>query len=117
MGERWPKFSEEWYWEALVDAKPFRSVYEEQTNSRQPLISKLQSSKNLSQTPREQCELEGRVREGRERDGPGQEVVLHGLKSCPELNGRRGRVLPLSGPGAPNTSLPAAVSLSGLLGT
>lgn len=59
------QFSEEWYWEQLVDNKPFRSVYEEQ-----PLISK--RSKNLSQTPREKCELEGRVREGLERDGPGQ---------------------------------------------
>ena len=28
-------------------------------------------------------------------------MLLHSLKSCPELNGCRGRVLPLSGPGAP----------------
>lgn len=69
VGHLWPKFSEEWYWERLVDKKPFRSVYEEESG-RQPLISK--RSRNLSQTPREQCELEGLVREGLEREGPGQ---------------------------------------------
>lgn len=98
VGQRFPKYSEEWYWELLVDQKPFRSVFE-QPDSTQPLI--LKRTINLSQTPREQCELEGRVREGLERGGPGQEVVLHGLKSCPELNGRHGRLLPPSGTGAP----------------
>ena len=33
--------------------------------------------------------------------------MLHGLQSCSQLNGRRGRVLPPSGPGAPSSSLPA----------
>lgn len=33
--------------------------------------------------------------------------MLHGQKSCPELNGSRGRLLPLSGTGAPNSSVPA----------
>ena len=36
-----------------------------------------------------------------------QEVVLHGLKSSPQLNGCRGRVLPLSGPGAPASTAAA----------
>ena len=68
VGQRWPQFSEEW--EQLVAEKPFRSVYEEQPHSRQPLFSK--RPQNLSQTPREQCELERHVLEGLERDGPGQ---------------------------------------------
>lgn len=71
-GRRWPQYSEEWYWEVLVVAKPFRSVYEEGPGpgSTQPLISRRPT--NLSQTPREQCELEGLVAHGRDRQGPGQ---------------------------------------------
>ena len=38
---------------------------------------------------------------GLEVEGPGQEVMLQGLRSKPGLNGQKGRVLPLSGPGAP----------------
>lgn len=32
---------------------------------------------------------------------------MHGLKSCPELNGCRGRVLPSSGQGAPQARMAA----------
>ena len=67
-GRRWPKFSEEWYWEQLLNRKPFRSVYAKPGSAAQPLIS----LQNISQTPREECELEGYVREGMERAGPGQ---------------------------------------------
>ena len=45
----------------------------------QPLIDPIK--KNLSQTPREQCEREGLIEaEGKRKEGPGKEVVLAGLK-------------------------------------
>jgi len=45
----------------------------------QPLIDPI--GRNLSQTPREQCEREGLVgKESRERKGPGQEVIIAGLR-------------------------------------
>lgn len=78
VGQRWTKWSEEWYWKRLVDKKKmFVSIYEDEPRSQRPLISK--RSRNLSQTPREQCELEGHVREGLERPGPGQVRNLLGL--------------------------------------
>jgi hypothetical protein len=69
QGTTWPKYSEEWYWEELLAVKPFRSVYADE-GLQQPLIDSI--TINLSQTPREQCEREGIVIEGLERDGPGQ---------------------------------------------
>ncbi len=53
-----------------MDKQPFRSVYEEEAGAAQPLI--WARPRNLSQTPREQCELLGLVQEGMERSGPGQ---------------------------------------------
>lgn len=49
--------------------RPFRSVFEDQ-GLRQPLIWTV--TKNLSQTAREQCDLEGLAKEGLDREGPGQ---------------------------------------------
>jgi hypothetical protein len=99
----WPLYSEEYYWDRLLE-KPFRSIYATD-GGKQPLIDL--PVRNLSQTPREQCELDGFLKTGLEVEGPGQEVVVHGLKSAQELNGQRGRVLPKSGPGAPPAA-PAA---------
>jgi len=48
VGGSWPKFSEEWYWDMLVTT-PFRSVFEDEPNSRQPLIATI--TKNLSPNP------------------------------------------------------------------
>lgn len=69
-GKLWQKYSEEWYWDMLLNKVPFRSIYEDEPGSRQPLI--YGRERNLSQTPREQCELQGIVSEGLEREGPGQ---------------------------------------------
>lgn len=69
-GKRWKKYSEEWYWDMLLNKVPFRSIYADEPGSRQPLI--YTRSKNLSQTPREQCELLSIVSEGLELEGPGQ---------------------------------------------
>lgn len=74
QGTTWPKYSEEWYWEELLAVKPFRSVYADE-GLRQPLIDSI--TINLSQTPREQCEREGIVTEGLEREGPGQVSSSH----------------------------------------
>lgn len=63
-----PEFSEEWYWQQLVASKHFCSVYADTPGAQQPLIT----GNNLSQTPREQCELEGIVTEGLQWAGPGQ---------------------------------------------
>lgn len=38
VGGSFPKFSEEWYWDMLL-TQPFRSIYEDEPNSRQPLIA------------------------------------------------------------------------------
>ncbi len=57
QGQAWQKYSEEWYWDQLLGQVPFRSIYAEEVNSRQPLIGRC--DKNLSQTPREECELRG----------------------------------------------------------
>ena len=58
-----------------------RSVYAADGGP-QPLIDTVE--KNLSQTPREQCEREGLVRDASSRvqegGAPGQEVVLTGLR-------------------------------------
>lgn len=97
----WSPNSEEFYWDWLVERKPeFSSVYADEGGGAAALIDG--AARNLSQTPREQCELEGLMPETRpDFDGPGRAVLLVGLKSQPQLNGRRGRVLPLSGRGAP----------------
>lgn len=75
----------QWYWEQLVDKVPFRSVYEDAPGAQQPLI--WGRSRNLSQTPREQCELQGLVREGLERGGPGQVGSVWGVVASAVLAG------------------------------
>jgi len=94
----WPAPSEQFYWAVIAHRKPFRSCYASEGGP-QPAIATRDT--NLSQTAREQCEVEGLVAGGLHLEGPGQAVVLHGLQAAPELNGQRARVLPLAGPGAP----------------
>jgi hypothetical protein len=93
QGTTWPKYSEEWYWEELLAVKHFRSVYADE-GLRQPLVLPAELDAcvagiinhcwvsdsitiNLSQTPSEQCEREGIVTEGLEREGPGQVSSSH----------------------------------------
>lgn len=67
---------------------------------KQPLIDVI--AVNLSQTPREQCELKGLISGSSNlcHSGPGQSIIVHGLVNQQELNGCTGRVLPLSGRGS-----------------
>ena len=98
--------SEAFWWHTLLTAvKAHDSVY----SGASPLISP--RSANLSRTPREEAELRGLVRaedwlaaDAAAVTAPGAGVRLHNLASTG--NGRLGRVLPTTGPGAP----PEAVS-------
>lgn len=97
---RWPLESEEFYWGKLVEHCPYQSVYAED-NAPQPLIDIIPI--NLSQTPREQCEIMGLIEDPSQlsHNGPGQHVILHGLVNQQQLNGAIGRLLPQTGRGAP----------------
>lgn len=100
---QWPVHSEEFYWEMLIDHRcSYTSVYEEEGKPG-PLITN--STINLSQTPREQCEINCLITDESmlALDGPGQSVIIHGLVKEPGMNGFTGRVLPVSGRGAPPT--------------
>lgn len=69
---------------------PFRSLYEDDPSSKQPLI--YSKSRNLSQTPREQCGLRGLVSEGLERPGAGQvgsSDIHHAVCYSAVVNGGR----------------------------
>lgn len=105
----WPTCTEEYYWHLLVSTKPFRTIYAETPGSAPASLIDARP-RNLSQHPREQCELEGLSTKPSELrcEGPGQEVMLLGLVSKPELNGMRGRVLPRAGRGAPAAGAPSA---------
>lgn len=113
---QWRAHSEEHYWDLLIEHCLFQTVYADDGGER-PLIDT--TSTNLSQTPREQCEIKGLIQDMADlaHDSPGRSVIIQGLVSQQQLNGCTGRVLPLTGRGAlakPPTASRIPVRLSNL---
>lgn len=111
---KWPSNSEEFYWDLLLEHSMSRSP-DEVDFGREALIYVM--TVNLSQTPREQCEILGlSTNKGNlAHHSPGQSVIVHGLINQQQLNGCSGRVLPLTGQGSlatPPTAPRVAVRLT-----
>lgn len=96
---QWAAHSEEFYWDILLRRSHVHSIFADDGGER-PLIDV--STANLSQTPREQCEILGLSVNASDlsQDGPGKSVIVHGLVNQQQLNGLTGRVLPLTGRGS-----------------